>query len=88
MAESELAPLPARTYYRHDLVGCCVVTTDGRTVGTVKAVEGPLDQSRLVVDARDGEVLVPLAEAICVRIDPEGREIVIDPPEGLIDLNR
>ena len=88
VAESELTPLPARTYYRHDLVGCRVVTTGGLVVGTVKAVEGPLDQSRLVVDAPDGEVLVPLAQEICVRIDPERREIAIDPPEGLIDLNR
>jgi hypothetical protein len=31
---------------------------------------------------------VPLAQEICVRIDPERREIAIDPPEGLIDLNR
>lgn len=88
VVESELAPLPAGTHYRHDLVGCRVVTTDGRPVGTVKAVEGPLERSRLVVEAPEGEVLVPLVEAICVRIDPEGRQIVIEPPEGLIDLNR
>lgn len=88
VVESELAPLPARAHYRHDLVGCRVVTTGGRLVGTVRAVEGPLEQSRLIVNAPEGDVLVPLAEAICVRIDPDGREIVIDPPEGLIDLNR
>jgi 16S rRNA processing protein RimM len=88
VAESELAALPARTHYRHDLVGCRVVTTGGRLVGTVRAVEGPLEQSRLVVGAPEGDVLVPLAETICVRIDPAAREIVIDPPEGLIDLNR
>ena len=88
VTESDLAPLPGSTYYRHDLVGCRVVTTGGRVVGTVKAVEGALEHSRLVVDAPEGEVLVPLAQEICVRIDPEGREIAIDPPEGLIDLNR
>ncbi len=88
VVESELAPLPARTFYRHDLVGCRVMTTDGRVMGTVKAVEGPLEQSRLVVDAPGGDVLVPLAETICVRIDAERREITVDPPEGLIDLNR
>jgi ribosomal 30S subunit maturation factor RimM len=32
-------------------------------------------------------VLVPLAEAICPVIDPAARRIVIDPPEGLLDLN-
>jgi 16S rRNA processing protein RimM len=88
VTQAELAPLPGNTYYRHDLVGCRVITTGGRVVGTVKAVEGALQHSRLVVDAPEGEVLVPLAQEICVRIDPERREIAIDPPEGLIDLNR
>jgi ribosomal 30S subunit maturation factor RimM len=30
--------------------------------------------------------MVPLAEAICVRIDVAQRRIVIEPPEGLLDL--
>jgi hypothetical protein len=33
-------------------------------------------------------VLVPLADAICTTIDPAGKRIVIDPPEGLLELNR
>jgi ribosomal 30S subunit maturation factor RimM len=34
------------------------------------------------------DVLIPFTEAICRRIDPAGRVIEIDPPEGLIELNR
>jgi ribosomal 30S subunit maturation factor RimM len=41
----------------------------------------------LVVEGR-GEVLVPFASEICRRVDPAGRVIEIDPPEGLVDLNR
>jgi ribosomal 30S subunit maturation factor RimM len=40
------------------------------------------------VSASGGEVLIPLAEAICVRIDPQARRIVIDPPVGLLEVNR
>lgn len=86
--ESELEPLPADAFYRHDLVGCRVVTTGGAPIGEVTAVEGERDHSRLVVATPDGDVLVPLAHDICVRIDPGAREIVIDPPAGLLDLNR
>jgi len=32
-------------------------------------------------------VLVPLAEAICRRVDLPARVIVIDPPPGLLELN-
>lgn len=85
---SDLEPLPDGTFYRHDLVGCRVVTAAGEPVGTVAGVEGERDSSRLVVRTSVGEVLVPLAHDICVRIDLGAREIAIDPPEGLLDLNR
>src|SRR5829696_3714249 len=56
----ELAPLPQGTFYRHDLVGCEVQDTEGRLLGQVSAVEGPIETSRLVIDAPHGEVLIPL----------------------------
>jgi len=83
-----LQPLGDGEFYRHDLVGCRVSARDGTPVGTVLRVEGDRGSSRLVVAAGGGEVLVPLAVEICVRIDPAAGEIVIDPPEGLLDLNR
>jgi 16S rRNA processing protein RimM len=86
---SALAALPAGTFYRHDLVGCRVETSDGRLVGTVHAVEGELTQSRLVVQAEGGgEILIPFASDICTTIDPAARRIVVEPPEGLLELNR
>ena len=35
-----------------------------------------------------GEVLIPLAQDICTRIDPEAKTILIDPPEDLLELNQ
>jgi 16S rRNA processing protein RimM len=83
-----LQPLGDGEFYRHDLVGCRVTLRDGTPVGRVLKVEGDRGSSRLVVEAGGGEVLVPLATEICVRIDPAAGEIVIDPPDGLLDLNR
>jgi 16S rRNA processing protein RimM len=42
----------------------------------------------LVVDTRNGELLIPLAADICTRIDPAARRIDVVLPEGLRDLNR
>ena len=83
----QLAPLPAGTYYRHDLIGCRVETRGGDVIGTVKDVEGPLTGSRLVVTGKRGDVLVPLVSPICVSVEPASKRIVIDPPAGLIDAN-
>ncbi|HKB13499.1 MAG TPA: ribosome maturation factor RimM [Vicinamibacterales bacterium] len=85
---SALAPLPDGTFYRHDLIGCRVETTAAVAIGVVTDVEGTMAGSRLVIDGGPaGEVLVPLAAEICREIDATGKRIVIDPPEGLIDLN-
>ena len=82
-----LVPLPEGTFYRHELIGCLVETTDGTAVGQVKDVEGDAAGSRLVLETPGGEVLVPLAQDICPAIDIAGKRIVIAPPEGLLELN-
>jgi 16S rRNA processing protein RimM len=79
-------PLPGDTFYHHDLVGCTVVDAQGAAIGTVRAVEGPMARSRLVVDSPRGEVLIPLAAGI-VDVDPGAKRIVVTPPEGLLELN-
>jgi 16S rRNA processing protein RimM len=84
----DLETLPEGTFYRHDLVGCDVVTSGGNRIGTVSRVEGPRESSRLVIGEGNEEVLVPLVAGICVSIDPANRRIVIDPPDGLLELNR
>jgi 16S rRNA processing protein RimM len=84
---SELAPLPAGTFYRHDLVGCEVSDVRGRSIGRVTAVHGPMERSCLVIDGSRGEVLIPLTAGICVEVDPRASRIVVDPPDGLIELN-
>jgi 16S rRNA processing protein RimM len=87
MPASEMQPLPVDTFYHHDLVGCEVKTRRGDEVGRVIAVEGPMERSHLVVASPKGDVMIPLVATICVSVNPAARTIVVDPPEGLLDLN-
>ena len=87
VAEGMLQPLAPGSFYHHQLVGCVVESIDGTVVGEVERVDGGVGGSRLVIAGRTGEILVPLASAICVDIDVEAKRIRIDPPEGLLDLN-
>jgi 16S rRNA processing protein RimM len=83
--------LPAGSYYIDDLVGCEVRDKDGAGIGRVRDVEingedvsgTPL----LVVDSAHGEILIPLAQEICVHVDTVARRIDVILPEGLLDLN-
>jgi 16S rRNA processing protein RimM len=85
--ESALMPLPEGRYYEHDLIGCVLVTKTGRELGPVRAVEGGAGVTRLIVGSGRGEIQVPLVDAICPVIDIAGKRIVIDPPDGLLDVN-
>ncbi|MCC6744242.1 MAG: ribosome maturation factor RimM [Acidobacteria bacterium] len=74
-------------FYEFDLVGCSVELTDGSAVGTVGSILHT-GAGELLSIAREGraEALVPFVEAICIEVDVDARRIVIDPPEGLLDL--
>jgi 16S rRNA processing protein RimM len=86
----ERTPLPPHHYYLCELDGCRVVwERQGMEIGTVTEVESTGGVDVLHVRRSDGksEVLIPLAQEICTRIDIASRTIIIDPPEELLDLN-
>jgi 16S rRNA processing protein RimM len=83
-----LQPLPPGTFYQHDLVGCAVETPEGVAIGVVTGVDGSGVGSRLVVQGRRGaEILIPMTDAIIVGVHLAARRIVVQPPDGLLDLN-
>ena len=86
--EDWLLPLPPDTYYEHELIGCKVRTVGGDAIGTVRRLEGPAGARRLIVGEGPQEIDVPLAVRICVSVEPAAATIVIDPPDGLLEVNR
>jgi 16S rRNA processing protein RimM len=90
---SQRVRLGPNQYYVWELVGCAVLRSNGDAVGVVTEVEptGGVDLLRVRADgAAPGveDLLIPLAEEICTAIDVGARRVVIEPPEGLLDLNR
>ena len=85
-------PLAHGTYYVTDLVGCEVFEQSsnvaiGRVVDVQFTGEAVAGTPILVVDSARGELLIPLAQDICVQIDTEVRRINVLLPEGLRELN-
>jgi 16S rRNA processing protein RimM len=84
--EQDRVPLPADHYYDWELEGC-TVKAGAESIGTVRSVMKTGGAEILVVTNDSGkEQLIPLADSIVVAVDTEGKTIVIDPPEGLLDL--
>jgi|SRR5271163_1186467 len=71
-----------------DLVGLTVRTVSGIVVGTVADVLHH-GQDILVIDpagASGAQILIPFVKAIVPEVDIAGGVLVIDPPEGLLNL--
>jgi 16S rRNA processing protein RimM len=86
--QSDIVELEQGEYFDFDLEGCTVQEVSGRKVGEVKSVLKTGGTEILVIAAENGtEVMVPLAESIVIKIDVRAKEILIDPPEGLLELN-
>ncbi len=89
---AESVKLPAHHYYVWELEGCrvlCRVGDGAREIGTVTEVERTPggDLLHIARPGGHGELLIPLAQEICTRIDPAARTIWIEPPENLLELN-
>lgn len=93
----ELEPLAEDEFYVSDVVGFSVFTVAQEPVGTVRSVLLNPGSDLLIIarPARPGQpaqpppedAMVPLVPEIVVEIDFEQRKVVIDPPEGLLDIN-
>ncbi len=92
---TERVELPPGSYYISDLVGCEVFeqTVDGaKMLGQVRHVistgEGLGGPHLLEVGTEQGDILIPLVQEICPKIEVAARHIEVTLPEGLRDLNR
>jgi len=87
ISAQSLHRLEPGAHYVHDLEGCEVTTESGIRIGLVERVQFGAGQPLLVVAGAQGEILVPLIDTICRRIDPAAKRITVELPEGLLDLN-
>lgn len=82
---SQRVELDPGEYFQSDLIGCDVVDRrTGESIGRVTDFDEGGGAGLLVV----GDLLIPFTRAICVEIDPAGRRIAVELPEGLKDLNQ
>jgi 16S rRNA processing protein RimM len=84
----QAANLPAGTYFDHDLIGCSVYDIQDVDLGIVREVLHIAGSNLLAVKGPEREYMIPAVESICIRISIEEKRIVIDPPEGLLDLSK
>ena len=73
-------------YYDSDLVGLDVRTLAGAQLGPVIDVRHAGDATHLVVHCDGRDRLIPFVTAIVPTVDLAAGQVLIDPPEGLLEL--
>ena len=86
--ESERVPLPESHYYDYELEGCTVSTTANQELGKVTGVmrTGGVELLAVANKQTGRDYLLPMADSIILEIDPTKKTILVDPPDGLLDL--
>lgn len=80
-------PEDPEEFYDHQLVGLTAVTVAGAVIGEVVEVLHLPGQDVLSVRrSGGGDVLVPFVTAVVPEVDLAAGRVVVDPPDGLLDL--
>jgi 16S rRNA processing protein RimM len=74
-------------FHDHQLVGLRVVALSGADLGTVARIDHAPASDLLVLDkSGGGTALIPFVSQLVPTVDVPGGRIVVDLPEGLLDL--
>jgi len=84
--QGQALPVPEGRFYPWQMEGARVETRDGRVVGRFAGIESGVAQDLWVIADGGRERLVPAVPEIVIEVNVAERRIVIDPPEGLLDL--
>lgn len=73
--------------YLREIIGFAVQLADGTSLGELSGVIETPGQDTWTIDAPGGsEILLPAVPEFVLEIDMDTQRIVVDPPEGLLDL--
>jgi 16S rRNA processing protein RimM len=73
-------------FHDTELVGLAACRSDGAALGEVTDVLHTAGGDLLVITSGDREVLVPFVRQLVPTVDVAAGRVVVDPPEGLLDL--
>ncbi|MSP39711.1 MAG: 16S rRNA processing protein RimM [Deltaproteobacteria bacterium] len=81
-----LPELEPGQYYHYEVIGFDVVDRDGHRIGKLTATITTAAGDLYVVQGADKEHLIPAVKEMVDRVDFEGQKIIVDLPDGLLDL--
>jgi len=82
-----LPELEGDNFYYHELVGFSLKDSESQLIGEIKSVLEAGAQELLSVTHESGkEILIPLTDELIKKLDKEAKLLVMQIPEGLLDV--
>ncbi len=83
---SFLPELEDDKFYYHEITGFTVKDVNYGEVGVITGVNDTTAQALFEIDRGGVEILIPMNDAFISKVDKENKVIIVNTPEGLIDL--
>lgn len=81
-----LPKLDGNKFYFHEVIGFTITDTNFGDVGVIKAINDSTAQALFEIDREGTEILIPMNDEFIVKVDRKQKTILVETPEGLIDL--
>jgi 16S rRNA processing protein RimM len=81
-----LPKLTGNKFYFHEITGFDIEDINHGFVGIIKGVNDTSAQPLFVIDANGSELFIPMIDDFIKKVDRENQKIIVETPEGLIDL--
>ncbi|SFZ89564.1 16S rRNA processing protein RimM [Flaviramulus basaltis] len=81
-----LPKLEGNKFYFHEVIGFTMNDKNYGEVGKIVAVNDSTAQALFEVENNGKEILIPMNDQFIVKVDRKNKTILVDTPEGLIDL--
>ncbi len=83
---SLLPKLSGKQFYYHEVIGFAVEDQSYGPVGTIESITDHPTNPLFICKNGDREVLIPMNDSCLVEVDRASKRIIVNAPEGLIDL--
>ncbi len=69
------------------LIGFELYNANNEFIGVIESINDTTNNPLFVVGTKNDELLIPIADEFFMEIDEEKKKIIVNLPEGLLDIN-
>jgi 16S rRNA processing protein RimM len=81
-----LPKLDGNKFYYHEVIGFNVFDINKKYIGKLSSINDSVSQPLFIIDLHGVEILIPMIDAFIYLVDRDSKKLILDIPEGLVDL--